>query len=109
MLSAILRVQLREPLGSLSTALRGKCMPAKTSVEKPIPDEILASTVIAGIENATVAQHLALNDGTLDSNPKIMDAVRSFLRARRCWNVSADGDPMDDAMTKGKGKGKKGE
>ena len=33
----------------------------------------------------------------------IMDAVRSFVRASRGWNVSADGDSMDvDAMTKGK-------
>ena len=83
-------------------------MPTKTRVENPIPDEILAAKVIAGIDNATVAQYLALNGATLDSYPKIMDAARSFVVAIRGWNVSADGDPMDvDAMTKGKGKGKK--
>ena len=46
---------------------------------------------------------------TLDTYPKIMDAVSSFLRASRFWNVSADGDPLDVyAMKKGKGKGEKG-
>ena len=72
---------------------------------KTIPDEILT-----GIGNATVAQHLALNDGTFDTCPKIMDAVRSFVRVSRSWNVLADGDPTDvDAMTKGQGKGQEGE
>ena len=72
---------------------------------KSIPDETLAAPVIAGIDSATVAQHLELNDGTLDTCPKIMDAVRSFARASRGWNVSTDGDPMDvDAMTKGNGR-----
>ena len=33
-------------------------------------------TVIARIDNATKAQHLALNDAALDTYPKIMDAVR---------------------------------
>ena len=38
-----------------------------------------------------------------------MAAVRSFARASRGWNVSADGDPMDrDAKTKKQSKGKKG-
>ena len=59
---------------------------------KPIPDEILAATVIAGNHNATVAQHLPLNDAALDTYPKILDAVRSFVRASRGRNVSADGD-----------------
>ena len=76
---------------------------------KPIPDETLAATVIAGIDNVTVAQHLAPNDGNLDTHPKIMEAVRTFVRASRGWNVSSEGDPMDvDAVTKGKGKDKKG-
>ena len=55
-----------------------------------------------------MAQHIALNDGILDTYPKIIDTVRSFVRASRRWNVTADGDPTDiDAMTKGKGKDKK--
>ena len=92
----------------LSTALRGKCANEDES-GKPILDEILAATVSAGIDNAKVAQQMALNDGTLDTYPKIMDAVRSFARACRGCNLSAVGDPKDvDASTKGKGKGKKG-
>ena len=47
-------------------------------------------------QELTTRQWLALNDGTLDTYPKIMDAVRSFVRVSR-----ADGDPTDvDAMTK---------
>ena len=56
-----------------------------------------------------MAKHLALNDGTLDTYLKIMEAVRTLVRASRGWNVSSEGDPMDvDAMTKSRGKGKKG-
>ena len=32
-----------------------------------IPDKILAATVLSGIENPTVRQHLILNDATLDT------------------------------------------
>ena len=107
MLSAIQRVQLREPLETLATALRG--MPAKTRVENPVPVEILAATVIAGVDNATVAQHLAPNDCTLNTYTNFMDSVRSLVRTSRGWNVSADGEPIDfDAMTTGKGKGQEG-
>ena len=84
-------------------ALRGKYHAYEDQSGNPFRKKLLAATVIAGIDNATVAQHLALNDATLDTYPKIKDAVRSFVRASRSWNVSADGDPMDvDAMTKGK-------
>ena len=77
-------------------------MHMKTGVDNPMSDEILVATVIAAIDKATVAQHLALNEATLDTYPKIMDALRSFVRASRGWNVSADGDPMDvGAMAKG--------
>ena len=68
-----------------------------------------AATVIAGVDNARVAQHLALSGGTLDTYPKIMEAVRTLVRANRGWNVSSEGDATDDdAKTKSKGKGKKG-
>ena len=69
-------------------------MPTKTRLVKTIQDEILTATVIARIDNATVAQHHALNDGTLDTCPKIMDPIRSFVRARRSWKVSAHEDPI---------------
>ena len=49
---------------SLWTSLRGKCANEDQS-GKLVLDEILAATVSAGIDDATVAQHLALNDGTL--------------------------------------------
>ena len=62
--------------------------------------EILAARVIAAIDNSTVAQHLALNDATQDTYLKIVDAVRSFVKASRSWDVNADGDSMDvDVMT----------
>ena len=83
--------------------LRSEHTQAPSALAWPVPDEILVATVIEEIVNATVAQHLALNDGTLDTYPKIMDAVRSFVRASRGWNASAGGDSMDvDAMVKGK-------
>ena len=94
LLSALLRVQLREHLEEsleFATQVHGY----EDHCGKPIQDAILAATVIAGINNATVAQHFALNDGTFDTYPKIMDAVRSFVRASRGWKVSADGDSMD--------------
>ena len=56
MLSAILRVQLRDPLVSLTMVLRGKYMRMKTRVENPFTDEVLAATDITGIDSATVAQ-----------------------------------------------------
>ena len=83
-------------------------MPTKTRVVKPFGMQYSQQQSIAGIDIVTVAQHLALNDGTLDTHPKIMDAVRSLVGANRGWNVSTVGDPMDvDAMTKGKGKARK--
>ena len=95
MLSAILRVQLKEPLRESLDSFERQVHAYEDQRGKPTPEEILGATVIAGIDNATVAQNLALNDGTLDTYPKNMNAVRSLVRA----DV--------DAMTKGKGKGKK--
>ena len=104
-----MRVQLKEPLGEFIDGFERQVHAFEDLIGKPLLDEILGATVIAGIDNATVAQYLAQNDATLDTYPKIMNAVRSFARASRGWNVSADGDPVDvDAMTKGKGKGKEG-
>ena len=108
-LSAILRVQLGEPLEESLDGFERQVHANEEQSGKPFLDEILAATVIAGIDNATVAHHLALNDATLDTYPKMMDAVRSLVRASRGWSVSADGDPMDvDAMIKGRGEGKRG-
>ena len=92
MLSAILRVQLKEPRGESIDGFERQVHAYEEQSGNSIPDEILATTVIAGIDNATVAQHLALNDGTPDTNPKIINEVRSFVRASRGWNVSANGD-----------------
>ena len=90
----------KQPLGESLDGYERQVHEYNDQSGKPIPDEILAATVIAGIDNATVAQHLALNDGTLDTYPKIMDAVRSLVKASRGWNVSADGNLTDvDAMT----------
>ena len=63
MLIAILRVQLREPLGESLDSFERRVHAHEDHSEKPIPDAVLAATVIAGIDNATVAQHLALNNG----------------------------------------------
>ena len=65
MLSAILRVQLKEPLGESLDGFERQVHAYEDQNGKPTPDEILAATVIAGIDNATEAQHLALNDGSL--------------------------------------------
>ena len=109
MLSATLSVQLKEPLGVSLDSFERQVRAYEDQSGKQIPDEILAATVIAGIDNATVAQHLALNDDTLDTYPKVMGALRTFVRASRELNVYSEIDPMDvDAMTKGKGQGKQG-
>ena len=86
MLSAILRVQLREPLGESLDNFEKQVHAYEDQSGKPIPDELLAATVVAGSDNATEAQHLALKDDTLDTYPKIVAAVRSFVRASRGWN-----------------------
>ena len=65
MMSAILKVQLREPLGESLDSFESQVHAFEDHCGKLILDEILAATVIAGIDNATVAQLLALNDGTL--------------------------------------------
>ena len=52
----ILRVQLKEPSGKDVDGFDYEEHGGKT-----IPDEMLEATVIAGIDNSTVAQHLALN------------------------------------------------
>ena len=65
MMSAILKVQLREPLGGSLDSFEREVHAYEDHCGKPILDEILAATVSAGIDNATVAQHLELNDGTL--------------------------------------------
>ena len=54
--------QLRELLGESLDSF-GRRVHAHEHSEKPIPDEVLTATVIAGIDNTTVAQHLALNNG----------------------------------------------
>ena len=52
-----------------------------------------------------VAQHLALSDSTLDTYEKIVESVRSFLRASRGWGVLPEGDAMEcDAVQKGRGR-----
>ena len=38
--------------------------------------------------SSTVAQHLALSDATLDTYPKIVDAVRSFVKVQRLGRES---------------------
>ena len=51
-----------------------------------------------------VAHHLALKDSTLDTYEKIVESVRSFLRASRGWDVLPEGDAMEcDAVQKGMG------
>ena len=98
MLSATLRVQLTEPVGESLDGFERQVPACEDQSGKPTPDERLAATVTTGIDNATLALRLALNDATLD----IMGAVRSLVRA----SMSAEGDRMDvDAMTKGKGEG----
>ena len=84
MLSAILRVQLREPLHeSIDGFKRWKYVGGK-----PTLVDILTATVIEGMDSATMAQHLALNDGTLVLCLKIMEAVRIFVRVSRGWSVA---------------------
>ena len=63
MLSAILRVQLTKPLGDSLDSFERHLHAYEDPSGKPTPDEILAATVFAGIDNATVAQLLALDDG----------------------------------------------
>ena len=71
MLSAILRVQLKEALGESLDGFERRVRAYEDQSRKPIPDEILATTIIAGIDNATMAQHLALHDGTLHTYPEV--------------------------------------
>ena len=55
MLGAIVRVQLRKPLGKSLESLERQVHAYEDQSVKPIPVEILAATVIAGIDKATVA------------------------------------------------------
>ena len=104
LLSTNLRVQLKEPLGEAPDGFERQVSAYEDQCGKP---RNTRSDCHRRIDNSTVAQHLALNDATLDTYP--MDAVRSLVRASRSWNLTADGDPMDvDAMIKGEGKGKAG-
>ena len=77
MLSAVLRVQLREPLGEFLDGFERQVHAYEDQSGKPIQVEIVAAIVIAAIDNATVAQHLALNVAALDTYSKIMNAVNS--------------------------------
>ena len=72
-LSAILRAQLRGPLAEALDSFERQVHAYEDQSVETMPDKILAATVIAGMDNASVAQHLALNDRTLDTYPKIMD------------------------------------
>ena len=47
---------------------------------RKIPEEVLAATLSAGIENAAVSPHLALNASSLDTYVKIKEAVRTFVQ-----------------------------
>ena len=60
MLSAILRVQLREFVGESLNSFERQVHAFEDHSGKPIEDELLAATGIAGIDIVTVAQHRAL-------------------------------------------------
>ena len=86
---------------SLSTVSGGKYKPTRIRVEKAL--QMRSSQQSSEELTTRQLNSFALNDGTLDAYPKILEAVRSFVKASRGWKVSADGDPVDvDAMTKGK-------
>ena len=57
-LSAILRVQVREPLGGAFDSFERQLHAYEDQSGETILHELRAATVIAGIDNATVAQHL---------------------------------------------------
>ena len=67
------------------TASKGRSEPTETTA-----DEIPAATVTAAIDKSTVAQYLALNDATLNTYDKVVDAVTSSARASRGWDVNPD-------------------
>ena len=57
-LSAILRAQLREPVGESLDRFERQVHAYEDQSGKPLLDEIFAATVIGGIDNATVEQRL---------------------------------------------------
>ena len=104
-----LRVQLKEPSGESLTSFKRRIWKYEYQSEKHFPSAMRASTVSAGTDSATVAQHLALHDGAHDTYPKIMEASNTCVRATKGCNVSTKGDPVDvDAMTLGRRKCRKG-
>ena len=108
MLANVLRARLPEPLGESLDAFERQVKQYEDQSTTKIADSVLAASLLAGIESPTISQHLALNEGTLDTYPKIVEALRAYLSASRGWSVGANGqDTMEvDALQKGKWKGK---
>ena len=100
MLSAVLRFKLP---GSLSESIDGFERMVKQysdQLGREAPDEFLAATVLSGIENAAIIQHLALNDATLDTCLKIAKSLRAYISVSRTRQTTDLGAPMDvDAIS----------
>ncbi len=86
MLSAILRSSLKDPLGASLDDFERQVKLYEDQSGRKIPEEVLAATLSAGIENAAVSQHLALNASSLDTYVKIKEAGRTFVQV--CAGVS---------------------
>ena len=54
---------------------------------KEVADDIVAATIMAGVKDETVPKHLSLNASTLDTSKKVIDSIRSYLRAERTWTT----------------------
>ena len=78
LLSAIMRVHLREHLGESLDNLERQ-VEGRPKWHGDAPDEVVAATVIAASDDSTVAQHVALTDATLDTYHQIADAVRLLV------------------------------
>ncbi len=58
---------------------------------RKIPEEVLAATLTAGIENPAISQQLALNATSLDTYVKAKEAARAFVNTTRAWTVETPG------------------
>ena len=101
MLSAILRSSLKDPLGPALDDFERQVKLYEDQSGRKIPEEVLAATLSARVENAAVSQHLALNAAVLDTYTKIREAIRTFVSATRSWGTDGAGthEPMEvDAL-----------
>ena len=114
MLSSILRAQLPDPLSASMVVFERAVKQYQDQSGNLIDDEVLAATVLGGIQNAKVSEHMQLNASRMVDFEQIKKEIERISQAQKTWDESttaqsASSNAMEvDAIWKGKGKGKGG-